>query len=243
MRIRRFGLLCAAVMWFFVACQVMRAQGTANCPAGTYDMLDWTTMDSTLRASDHLAGTANPLYTSMAGNKFYWTKGVQGYPWDIQLYDSNYIYLWITEYAWTDPHTYKKFSYNTNMPLVPRCAKGGAPGSTITVPDTSYDIYTSCQHSTRHNLGKAVNQLYGPYLMSFGGNLPNNLQTLVISYRYTCDNTYSHCGNKEEFYLAQKYGLVQWVHYVMVNGKYQQQQKSAFNTLKSGTTTPDFACF
>jgi len=83
----------------------------------------------------------------------------------------------------------------------------------------------------------------GPYTMSPGGNLPNNLPTLVISYRYSCDNSYSNCGHKEEFYLTQKYGLVQWVYSVMVKGKYQQQQKSVFNTLKSGTTTPNFACF
>jgi hypothetical protein len=243
MQMRRFGLFCAAVISFLMTCGGMQAQSTANCPAGTYDMLDWMTMDSSLRGSNHLAGTANPLYTTMASNKFYWTKGVKGYPWDIQLYDSHYIYLWITEYAWSDPHTYKKFSYNSNMPLAPRCAKGGFPGSTITVPDTSFDIYTSCQHSTRHNLGKAVNQVYGPYTMSFGGNLPNNLQTLVVSYRYNCDSSYSHCGSKEEFYLAQKYGLVQWVYYVMVNGKYQQQQKSVFNTLKSGAAMPNFSCF
>jgi len=151
-------------------------------------MLDWMTMDSGLRGWNHLAGSANPLYTAISSNKFYWTKGVNGFPWDIQLYDSHYIYLWITEFAWSDPHTYKKFSYNTNMPLAPRCARGGYPGSTITVPDTTYDIYTSCQHHTTHNLKKAVNQVYGPYSMSFGGNLPNNLPTLVVSYRYSCDN-------------------------------------------------------
>jgi hypothetical protein len=79
--------------------------------------------------------------------------------------------------------------------------------------------------------------------MSFGGNLPANLPTLVVSYRYICDNSYSNCGDKEEFYLTQKYGLVQWVHYALISGKYQQQQKSVFNTLKSGTTTPNFVCY
>jgi hypothetical protein len=79
--------------------------------------------------------------------------------------------------------------------------------------------------------------------MSFGGNLPNNLATMVVSYRYNCDNAYSNCSNKEEFYFTQKYGLAQWVYYVLVNGKYQQQQKSVFNALKSGTATPNFACF
>jgi len=242
MNVRRLKLLCAFALFVF-PCALAQAQATTSCPSGTYDMLDWMTMDSGLRGWNHLAGSANPLYTAISSNKFYWTKGVNGFPWDIQLYDSHYIYLWITEFAWSDPHTYKKFSYNTNMPLAPRCARGGYPGSTLTVPDTTYDIYTSCQHHTTHNLKKAVNQVYGPYSMSFGGNLPNNLPTLVVSYRYSCDNAYSNCSNKEEFYFTQKYGLAQWVYYVLVNGKYQQQQKSVFNTLKSGTATPNFACF
>ena len=89
-------------------------------------MLDWMTMDSNLRASQYLSGTANPLYTLVLPDKFYWTKGGNGYPWDIQLYDNNYVYLWITEHAWNDPQSYKKFLYNTNMPLAPRCAQGAS---------------------------------------------------------------------------------------------------------------------
>ena len=42
-----------------------------------------------------------------------------------------------------------------------RCAKGGFPGSTITVPNTSYEIYTSCSNSTTHDLKQAVNQVWG----------------------------------------------------------------------------------
>jgi hypothetical protein len=41
------------------------AESTTNCPAGQYDMLDWMTLDSDLRASNHLTGSANPLYTTM----------------------------------------------------------------------------------------------------------------------------------------------------------------------------------
>jgi len=36
--------------------------------------------------------------------------------------------------------------------------------------------------------------------------LPANLETLVISYRYTCDSDYSNCANKEEYHLARPYG-------------------------------------
>jgi len=213
------------------------------CPAGTYDMLDWMTMDSSLALNHHMAGSANPLYTSMSGGKFYWTKGANGSPWDIQLFDRNYIYLWITELNWNDPHTFKKFANNTNMPLVPRCAKAGFPGSTIAVPNTSYQTYSDCTHYTTQNLLKGINQVWGPYKITLGGNLPDKLSVLVASYRYNCDVNYGHCGDKEEFYLAQKYGLVQWVHYSLISGSYQMQQKTVFNHLMTGGTQPSFPCF
>ncbi len=107
------------------------AEPTIACPAGMYDMLDWMTLDADLRSTYHLEGTSNPLYTVMQGDKFYWVKSGLGYPWDIQLYDGNNIYLWITELSWTVPDSYKKFTNNTNLPLVPRCASAGFPGTTI----------------------------------------------------------------------------------------------------------------
>ena len=62
-----------------------KAEPTTTCPAGTYDMLDWMTMDADLRSTYHLEGSSNPLYTVMEADKFYWVKGPLGYPWDIQL--------------------------------------------------------------------------------------------------------------------------------------------------------------
>ena len=99
----------------------------------TYDMLAWMTMDPTLASSHHMSGTANPVYTNLASDRFFWTKTGQGYPWDIQLYDNNYIYLWVTELNWQNPSTYKVFHDpvlgDYNLPLVPRFAQGGFPGS------------------------------------------------------------------------------------------------------------------
>jgi len=43
--------------------------------------------------------------------------------------------------------------------------------------------------------------------------------------------------------VSQRYGLVQWIHYVFVNGSYGQLQKSVFNKLVGGVVTPDFPCF
>ena len=60
------------------AAPAANAESTISCPAGTYDMLDWMTMDSDLRSTNHMEGTSNPLYTVMEAGKFYWVKGPQG---------------------------------------------------------------------------------------------------------------------------------------------------------------------
>jgi hypothetical protein len=243
-------LLAAILIMVTLASPVRSmAESTIACPPGTYDMLDWMTLDSGLRSTYHLEGTSNPMYTVMQPGKFYWVKGGLGYPWDIQLYDSKYIYLWITELSWTVPQSYKKFTGNTNLPLVPRCAmastNASAPGSTIKVSNTNYDLHTNCSQSCSVTLGlqNAINQVWGPYYYSFGGSLPGNLKTLVISYRYNCSANYQTCMDKEEYYVNQRYGLLKWVHYVFVNGAYAQLQKTTFNKLVVGVVTPDFPCF
>jgi hypothetical protein len=221
------------------------AETTISCPPGMYDMLDWMTMDSDLRSTYHMEGTSNPIYTVMESGKFYWVKGGLGYPWDIQLYDNKYVYLWVTELSWTVPESYKKFTNNTNLPLVPRCAAAGAPGSTIKVANTNYDLHTNCSSLCSVTLGlqNSLNEVWGPYDYTFGGNLPSNLKTLVISYRYNCTANYVTCTDKEEYYVTQRYGLVQWVHYIFANGSWAQMQKTVLNQMVVGVVAPYFPCF
>src|SRR6266567_2490039 len=194
------------------------AESTITCPPGTYDMLDWMTLDSNLRTTYHMEGTSNPLYTNVQSGKF----------------------------SWTVPQSYKKFTNNTNLPLVPRCATAGLPGSTIKVANTNYDLHTNCSQTCSVTLGlqNGINQVWGPYYLSLGGSLPSNLKTLVISYRYNCNANYQ-CNDKEEYYVTQRYGLVQWIHYIRIpaNGTYAQLQKTIFNKLVVGVVTPDFPCF
>src|SRR5438477_12632005 len=45
------------------------AASTINGPPSTYDMLDWMTLASDLRATYHLEGTSSPLYTNLASRK------------------------------------------------------------------------------------------------------------------------------------------------------------------------------
>jgi hypothetical protein len=154
--------------------------------------------------------------------------------------------LWITELSWAVAKSYKKFTNNFNLPLVPRCATAGLPGSTIKVANTNYDLHTNCDQTCSVTLGlqNGINQVWGPYYLSLGGSLPSNLKTLVISYRYNCNANYQ-CNDKEEYYVTQRYGLVQWIHYIRIpaNGTYAQLQKTIFNKLVVGVVTPDFPCF
>src|ERR1700722_6295591 len=156
----RAALVLASAAWCIFmlgSATPASAESTISCPSGMYDMLDWMTLDSSLRSTYHLEGTSNPLYTILTpgSGKFYWVKGGLGYPWDIQLYDSKYIYLWVTELSWTVPQSYKKFTSNTNLPLVPRCATAGTStaGSTIKVANTNYDLHTNCSQTCSVTLG------------------------------------------------------------------------------------------
>ena len=91
-----------------------------------------------------------------------------------------------------------------------------------------------------------MNEVWGPYNLTFGGGLQKNLPTLVVSYRYNCDLSYSNCADKEEYYLTQRYGLAQWIHDhpdKMMYGAYKQVQKTVFNKLSTGVVTPNFVCF
>ena len=215
----------------------------------TYDMLSWMTMRSDLGIDHHMAGTANPLFTNVKSDRFFWTKTAGGYPWDIQLYDNNYIYLWVTELDWKNPRTFKAFRSTVkgkfNLPFVPRYAKAGYPGSTIKISDSRYEIHSDCNHYVAKSLGHVINEVWGPYKETLGGHLPVNLQTLVVSYRYSCDANYANCRDKEEFHLAKPYGLVKWQHQGLgSDGIYNPPDNvTYFNQLASGQTTPITACF
>jgi len=221
------------------------AGATMQCGPGEYDMLDWATLDPDLAAGFHMEGNANPLYTVVQNDKFYWIKSATGYPWDIQLTDKNNIYLWVTEQDWNDPHTFKKSDKNTNMPLTSRCAKGGQsqPGTSIKSKDTSFDTVNRCATTTVSNLGTMVNDVWGPFKMSFGGDLPANMDTLIVSYRYDCDANYGNCADREQFYLSQRYGLVRWDHGKLINGQYVLDNFTVYNKLVAGgPPTPIFPC-
>ena len=222
--------------------------GNSPCNLSTqYDMLQWVNLDGILGSSYHFAGNANPLYSGMrTSTELFLIKGATGFPWDIDQYDNNYIYLWITEYDWNDPTTYKGFV--NPMPWIPRCitipAQGGNKISSILITNSDYNIYlTGCVQQPTQSLGNVVNEVWGPYQMTLGGSLPANANTLEVSYRYTCDSNYDNCTYKETFDFQKGLGLVQWTYYLLQSGTYVQQNQSLFNTLTvGGSPKPDTPC-
>jgi hypothetical protein len=216
---------------------------TMSCPAGQYDMLDWATLDPDLASGYHLEGNANPLYTVVQDGKFYWIKSASGYPWDIQLTDQNNIYLWITEQDWNDPDTFKKSNNNTNMALTSRCASGGSPGTTVKSTNTTFQIVNRCATQTVSNLGTMRNEVWGPQPMNFGGDIPDQTQTLIVKYNYDCDPNFANCHDREQYYLTQRYGLVRWDHSKLINGNYVQDKFTVYNKLVAGSPpVPEFPC-
>jgi hypothetical protein len=168
-----------------------------------------------------LPGTSSPLY---------------GYPWDINNYDSTFIYLWITELNWGDPWSFKPFSQST-LKLAPRCAVPGSANavqwmnstqSTFTfhpnpVPSTNYHYdSTDCtQRASSTNLGwvqTAVGKTIAGFTLTdnTNGGQQIPLTFLPVTYLYNCQQqNAATCGSKEEFdygFDASKnsYGWVQW---------------------------------
>jgi hypothetical protein len=233
-----------------------RAQGeaTINCPNGTIDILDWMTLDSQHRSTKHMAGPgSSTLYTTVWDDKYFWVKTPSGDTMDINLFDESFVYMWYTENEWHNPYDFRKHTYDWNMPMAPRCATGGYPGSTMTISDSSYSTYKNCELDSIRNVERVVFEVWGPYTAGkpgleswrqpIGGDIPNTTPVYVISYRYGCNRNYTNCGDKEEYVLAQEYGLVRWQHFELVNGQYQLNGPGmTVNTLMSGTAVPFAPC-
>lgn len=214
-------------------------------------MLNYFVMAYPDRIDHSMASTnANPLYSSItpeigAGyakeGYFVWTKGADGYPWDVKTFDSNRIYDRSTELIWMDPTTFKRF--NQDLPLSPRCisAKGGSETNKIKPSRSSYSFYANCEVYRTANLSYVTTVISKPVMVDTGGSL-GKVKTRTLTYSYACNSNYSQCSYKEVFSLGLNIGLYDWKYYTGQNGRWTLVQDSIINEFTLGQSVPMFSC-
>jgi hypothetical protein len=238
---RRFGFLLAllalAVCIPFAPSAFGQIQPTIACQAGHgyWDVLSVMMMDPGLAANYHMEGITGGLpsayiYTlwQPSQSKIFYTKNPQGNPWDVNLYDSNYIYQWVTELQtlngvnhWNDPKSCRKFNSGDDtdkadysMRWAARCAAPGGENSTIWNPppvtnpnNTNYYTYIDQEmQSEPQNLGYSALYLANPQFMTILDHRVTpakevKITVLPLEYNYSCsvDNNMNSCASREVF--------------------------------------------
>ena len=226
------------------------AQNPETCPKGTEDMMNYFTMAYPNRLTNYMGpGNANPIYTTITPDlgssfatigQYLWIKSSVGYPWDIKVYDSNYIYDRTTELSWTDPTAFKRF--NIDLPMSKRCVTINRGGGQIKIPasNTNYTSYASCLPTKTQNLGYVVNTISEPATYNVGNVGP--VKTRRFTYKYSCNSSYANCAYEEVFSLGYGVGLYDWKYYVNQNGTFVFKQESVINQFKAGAATPYLPC-
>jgi hypothetical protein len=212
-------------------------QSTISCPAGHgyWDILSVMMMDPKLAISYHMEGFTKGLPSSYVYTKWdpsqakvYYVKNPQGNPWDINLYDSNYIYQWVTELGsykgvdhWNDPTSCKKFNSgktDLSMRWAARCAKPGGDNSTFwNAPppaqpyNTNYYTYVDQKlQSSAQNLAYSQLQVEPTGSMNITDHRASpprqfSVTTVPLQYTYSCSvsGNVNSCKFREVF----DYGL------------------------------------
>jgi len=192
------------------------------------------TMDPGLASGNHTEGTNSYVYTfwNQSQSKVYYVKNPQGNPWDINLYDSNYIYQWVTELGkykgvdhWNDPTSCKKFNNGSqngtadfSMRWAARCAAPGGENSSFWNPpppaqpnNTNYYTYVSrVLQSGSQSLNYALLEVKPTGTLAITDHRPStpvsfSITTLPLQYTYSC--SVSQNVNSCKFREVFEYGL------------------------------------
>lgn len=212
------GLLAMAAGLPLVPNAFAQAHPTISCPSGHgyWDVLSVMMMDPELASNYHMEGFSGGLpsayiYTRWdeSQSKVYYTKNPQGNPWDINLYDSNYIYQWVTELGdwngvnhWNDPRSCKKFNSgrsDLSMRWASRCAVPGGANSSFWNPPPAaepnntnyYTIVDQDLQRAPNNLGYSLMELKPPGTLSITDHraVPArsfSITTMPLDYTYSC---------------------------------------------------------
>ena len=232
-----FVLFSLAMCFTLPPMALSQVQSTISCPAGHgyWDVLSVMMMDPGLAAGYHMEGITNGLPSSyvytiwdQAQSKIFYVKNPQGNPWDINLYDSNYIYQWITELQdwngvnhWGDPTSCRKFNNGSqnstadlSMRWAPRCAAPGGENSSFWNPppatqpnNTNY--YTYVEHVLQdpaQDLSYSllrVRHTSARVIADHRANPPRwfSVTTLPLEYNYSCSvaRNVNSCQSREIF--------------------------------------------
>jgi len=236
-----FALLAAASCLPLAPSAFGQIQSTITCPSGYgyWDVLSVMMMDPGLASGYHMEGLTNGLpsayiYTiwDQSDTKVYYVKNPQGNPWDINLYDSNYIYQWVTELDdwkgvnhWNDPTSCKKFNNGSqnstadfSMRWAARCAApGGANNSFWNPPpptqsnNTNYYTYVDqILQPSPQNLDYSRLELLPTGTMTIADHRATpaksfSITAMPLQYTYSC--SVSEKINSCQFREVFDYGL------------------------------------
>jgi hypothetical protein len=236
-----FALLAVAVCLPLAPGAFGQIQSTISCPSGhgNWDVLSVMMMDPGLASGYHLVGLTNGLPSSYvytiwdeSDSKLYYVKNPQGNPWDINLYDSSYIYQWVTELDdwdgknhWNDPTSCKKFNNGSqngtadfSMRWAARCAAPGGNNSSFWNPpppsqskNTNYYTYVDqVLQPSDQNLDYSQLALLATSTMTITDHraVPAksfSITTMPLQYTYSCkvSQNLNSCKFREVF----DYGL------------------------------------
>jgi hypothetical protein len=240
-----FRLLAVAACLPLAPSAFGQIQSTISCPSGRgyWDVLSVMMMDPGLAANYHMEGLTNGLPSSYvytvwdeSQTKLYYVKNPQGNPWDVNLYDSNYIYQWVTELDhwngvnhWNDPTSCKKFNNGSqnstadfSMRWAARCAAPGGDNSELWNPppptqsnNTNYYTYVDqVLQSSPQNLAYSMLRLTPTGTMTITDNRvdppkPFAITTLPLHYAYSCSvsGNVNSCKFREVFVYGVDTGV------------------------------------
>lgn len=225
------------------------------------DMLDWVMLSYPLRTTNHMTGTSSSggatysaNWLDADGQKWWLIKNTAGNPWDINTYDSTYIYHYITENAdlndpggpgvshWGVASAFKRHANASRVtqpvPVMPRFFDISGSPVTITTNGPNYIVRTlACETDNEAliNLGTLVETTQYAGIQSFGG---------TVGSQPTIQNLHTYGNQREVFSYCKGYGLVQWQHQNLISGTWVTDQTTTHNTLvNGGCPTPNFPCY